>query len=111
MGAPGRGPPALVQWSPLVGVVLQTQHRCLGRFHFDGVRKGLHAWLFRDLWDLRGSSALIQFIPLTAKSLETISRYRVSRFCSSSPSACPSLWSPSTSSRVYSSYEHHDLVL
>ena len=77
MGAPGQGPPALVQWAPLV--------RRLGRFHFDGVKKGLRAWLFRDLWDLGGSSALTQFIPLTPKSLETVSRYRVSRFCSSAP--------------------------
>lgn len=66
-----------------------TFGRSLGGFPFDGVKKGLCARLFRDLWDLRGSSALIQFIPLTPKSLETISRYRVSRFCSSaSASRC-----------------------
>lgn len=35
-GAPGQGPPALVQWAPLVDVSVVSI--------FDGVKKGLCAW-------------------------------------------------------------------
>lgn len=85
---------------------LATFGRHLTRSHVGGVQKGLCTWLFRDLWVLRGSSALIQFIPWTPKSLEPLSRMEAA-----ASAALPSLRSPSTNSCVYSSYEHHNLVL